>query len=187
MAGRLVTVAAFASLEQAQAAQAALEAVGIPAAVTDAPPAFALWSYATATGNVRLLVLQEHVERAAVVLGMEVEADGDLDPEQVAAEANAAEEEVEFGTSSLPALWRREPAEPAETERDRWEGRLWFCAFLALMCPPVSLLALALFVKTARMDEAFSPGGRPRFYFSGVIAAMALIFWGVALIIRLTK
>jgi|GEM_PF-6627976 len=172
MAGRLVTIATFESQEQAEASKAKLETAGIQATVTNDPPAFPLWSYATTTGDVRLLVFEEVAERAATLLGFTVGADGDLDPEQLAAEAEGTHEGAGFGENAEEAV-----DEADETNCDRWEARLFACVVFAFLCPPISLLALGLFLKTASMYEQLAREGRIRFYVSGVFTAMALLFW----------
>jgi hypothetical protein len=69
MPGRLVALASYVDVPLAEVARLRLEQEGIPVHLENAETIFALWHVGNAVGYVRLLVLEEHAERALTPSG----------------------------------------------------------------------------------------------------------------------
>jgi hypothetical protein len=100
MAGTLTTVATFHQPAQAELAKNVLIAAGIQAVLADAEIVAMDWLLANAVGGIKLQVRPEDAERAAAVLEGSLGEDAglaseDLDEEELARQALAAEPESE--------------------------------------------------------------------------------------------
>ena len=196
MAGKLVTVATFENATQAQVARNALEAEGIRAALGDEMTVDLFWNLSNAIGGVKVQVLEENADRAVEILERELGPDegGEVDEEQLAAEAEAAaregEEErvAEAGPTPIPTPPRPDAvatpsAEGAEpSERDWYARGLFFIGWIALAFPPAWFFALYFFLNAAFGAGSLSPRGRYNLLVGGVVTALGSL-WGLAFLL----
>jgi hypothetical protein len=71
MPGKLVALASYVNVPLAEVARLRLEQEGIPVHLENAETVSALWHYGNAVGYVRLMVPEEHAERALALLEVE--------------------------------------------------------------------------------------------------------------------
>lgn len=71
MPGKLVALASYVNVPLAEVARLRLEQEGIPVYLENAETVSALWHYGNAVGYVRLMVPEEHAERALALLEVE--------------------------------------------------------------------------------------------------------------------
>jgi hypothetical protein len=194
MSGRLVTVATFENSTQAQVAKLALEAQGIRAILGDEMTVDLFWTLSNAISGVKVQVLEADADRAVQILERELgpDDDGEVDEEQLAAEAeSAAREEEQAGAAEVgPASVRAsapEPPQPAGTaalpaedagpppaERDWYARGLFFVAWFGLVLPPVAFIALYFFLNAAFGSGPISARGRFNLFVGGVVTSLGL-------------
>jgi hypothetical protein len=179
MAGQLVTIATFDQAAQAHVAKNVLEAAGIPAAISDEETVSMLWSVSTAVGGVKIKVLAEDADRALAVLDKELgPEDSTVDPEEFAAEAEAAAPEE--GAEPITAPEPSPAAPPADARdgtpsaRDEYARRVFFTAWLGVFLLPVALFALYLFLRAACGSGPLSARGRFNLFVGGAVMAPAV-------------
>jgi hypothetical protein len=192
MAGKLITIATFENTTEAQVAKNALEAEGIRAVLGDEMTVDLFWNLSNAISGVKVQVLEDDAERALAVLEKELGPDegGEVDQEQLAAEAEAAPREdedartAETNAAPVPAAPKPEaaatpPAEdtvPLPSERDWYARGLFFIAWLGLGFPPVAFVALYFFLNAAFGTGTLSPRGRYNLLVGGLITALGMCF-----------
>lgn len=186
MAGRLVTIATFDEAPKAHLAKSLLERAGIRAALTDEDTVSNIWHLSTAIGGIKVKVLEEDAERAVAVLEEELgpEEDEEIDPEQLAAEAEAAapEEGVAPPTPSPAPSPSDGMPSPAADEfslhpsRDDYARRVFFAAWLGLAFPPLALVALYFLLNALFGSGSLSPRGRFNAIVGGLLTTCGMSF-----------
>jgi hypothetical protein len=177
MGTRLVTIATFDQAAQARLAQNALREAGIQVAVSDEAIVAMDWLLSNAVGGIKVQVREEDAERAVTVLERDLGpgTDGEVDEEQLAAEAEAAapEDEPEPPARPTPALAAPPEEVPpiAHGSRENYARRLFFAAWLGLVVPPVAFFALYLFLNAAFGEGELSPRGRYNLLVGGLVMA----------------
>jgi hypothetical protein len=185
MAGNLVTVATFDEAGQAHIAKNVLEEAGIKVALSDEETVGALWYLSIALGGIKVKVLEEDAERAVAVLEKELGPDegGEITPEQLAAEAEAAtpEEGVEPPPSPTPQTPVGAPSTQADdttpSERDEYARRLFFIAWFGLAFFPIAFIAFIafyFFLNAAFGSGPLSPRGRYNLMVGGIVTVAAM-------------
>jgi hypothetical protein len=177
MTGQLVTVATFDQPAEAHVAKNVLETAGIRAVVTDEQTAGMLWAIAPALSGAKVQVMEGDAERALAILEKELGADGgdEVDPEQLAAEAEAAAPEEGVGPPPAPT-----PAPPADAERlpsERDGYAQWFVlvACFGLAIPLVWFYAFYLFLNAAFGAGELSERGKFQVRLGGVLLAVGAV------------
>jgi hypothetical protein len=176
MGTRLVTIATFDQAAQARLAQNALQEAGIQAAVSDEAIVAMDWLLSNAVGGIKVQVREEDAERAVAVLERDLGpgADGEMDEEQLAAEAEAARaDEAGAPASATPAaVATAEEAPPvAPGSREDYARRLFFAAWIGLAFPPFAFYALYLFLNAAFGEGELTPRGRYNLFVGGLVMA----------------
>lgn len=185
MSGNLVTIATFDLPAKAQLARNALTQSGIQAVVTDESVVAMDWLLGNAVGWVKVQVLEEDAGRAVAALnqafGENAEGLGSVDPEQLAAEAEASapeddEPDMASGSRAAPLAGAdgAEPPPPAPGSREDYARRLFFAAWFGLAFPPVSFYALYLLLNAAFGEGELSPRGRYNLLVGAGVTVLAL-------------
>jgi hypothetical protein len=182
MADRLVTIATFDVPEQAQMAKSALEAGGIPAAVSDEMTVSLFWHYSNALGGIKLQVREEDAERASAVLDEALGPPGErvIDPDRLATEAESTPpepgEQPEPAATGPRSAAGEPPDEPPPDpySREGYARRLFFAAWFGLVLPPIWFFALYLFLNAAFGEGELSPRGRYNLFVGGLLTALGL-------------
>jgi hypothetical protein len=185
MTDRLVTIATFDTTGQAEAAKMVLEAAGIPVAMADENTVSLFWNLSNAVGGIKLQVREENAERAVTVIEREFGPDGDgpdeVDPEQLAAEAEAATPEDEGERRAAAAAENETPVtdSPAASTagyREDCARRLFFVAWFGLVIPPMAFYALYLFLNAAFGQGELSRQGRMNLFTGAIVTACGVAF-----------
>lgn len=189
MGTRLVTIATFDLAAQARLAQNALQEAGIQAAVNDETLVAMEWVLSNAVGGIKVQVREEDAERAVVTLEVAFGKNGErlgtaVDPDQFAAEAEAAPrdpdeppDDVPSAPPAVPGPEAEEPASPDPYSRDGYAKRLVFTAWLGLGFPPLVFYTPYLFLNAAFGAGELSPRGRYNLFVGGLIVALPLLIW----------
>lgn len=173
VAGKLITVATFDTVGEAQLAKNVLATAGIPAALADEQTVGMLWHLSNAIGGVKVQVLEERAEEAVKVL------DQEFGPEDEANASSEAETEPDDTSDD-----EGEPAESlgefeATAEREAQANRVFFVAWLSLAIWPLSFYAFYLFVNAAFDPRPSSPQAKYHLFVGGLILAVPLLLCGV--------
>jgi hypothetical protein len=185
MANRLQTIASFDALPQAQIARDALIRAGIQAVLTDQETVSLFWHLSNAIGGIKVQVLEENAERAVAILEESLGPAEDVDPDELAEEAEAAAREEEEGASPSPQLVAPSfagntavVAPQASCSRDDYARRAFFMAWLGLAFPPVWVFVLYFFLNAAFGQGELSRRGRYQLCVMGALMVFASIaFW----------
>jgi hypothetical protein len=168
MAGRLVTIATFDLPAKARLAQNVLEAAGIKAAVADETTVAMDWLLGAAIGWVKVQVMEEDAERAVTALEEALGKDEPVDPEALAAEAEAAAaEDGAEPPEPTPAADAPDPAkpsadapEPKPSDRDEYARRFFLAAVFGLVFPLLWFYAVYLFLNAGFGEGTLSARGK---------------------------
>ena len=177
MGKKLVTIATFDQAAQARLAKNALDAAGVQATVTDESLVAMDWLLSNAVGGIKVQVWDEDAERAVAVLNETLgdpDAGSDVSPEELAAQAEAAEPDDAEGPPE-PAAAPEDQYAPV-SERDEYARRAVFTALLGLLFPPVAGYALYLYFNAAFGEGEFSPSGRLNGWIA-LVFALAGLAW----------
>ncbi|VTU01766.1 Phosphoenolpyruvate synthase OS=Vibrio sp. B183 GN=IX95_08425 PE=4 SV=1: DUF2007 [Gemmataceae bacterium] len=172
MGKKLVTIATFDQAAQARLAKNALDAAGVQATVTDESLVAMDWLLSNAIGGIKVQVWDEDAERAVAVLNETLgdpETGTEVSPEELAAQAEAAEpDDAEGPPEPEPAAAPEDQYAPV-SERDEYARRLVFTSWLGLMFPPFAFYAFYLFLNAAFGEGVLSPRGRYNLLVGGLI------------------
>lgn len=172
---KLVTVATFFEAPQARIAQNVLKEAGIRAVLTDESVVAMDWLLGNAVGGIKVQVLEPDADRAVSVLERELGDDSEqqeIDEEELAAEAEAAEPEE--------PIMKPVPAAATDAESAYREGcarKLLLVAWIGLAIPPVIFYALYLFLNATFGGGDLSARGRFNLLVGGFVTFLELIFW----------
>jgi hypothetical protein len=169
MAGRLVTVATFDRVTDAQFAKGALEEAGIQAAITNEDVSTVLGAFVTMASGIKVLVREEDEERAVKVLD-EAFAEKPLSAEELAAQAEAEAPEDASEAAEQPSPPVSDPvADSAAREKDARTALLTGC--LGWFIPFAHLFAIVMM-----MSASSGPGRLSRRGKLHVLAAAVVVF-----------
>ncbi|MDY3552903.1 DUF2007 domain-containing protein [Gemmata sp. JC717] len=179
MAGKLVTIATFGHLAEAQAAKNALEAAGIASALDNVQTS-SLFGTVLPMIGIRLMVREEDEPQAVKILddtfGSEPVSEDEL---TAAAEAAPAEDPVEAGQQQPP------PVVPGADSlaREREARSALFAACLGLAIPFASLFALVLVLQASTGSGELSARGRRHLVAAALIGCSPLVLITLVLIL----
>lgn len=186
MGRRLVTIAAFDQPAKARLTQNALQEAGIQVVVSDESLVAMDWLLSNAIGGVKVQVWEEDADRAVAILEQEFGEDGaglgpvDVDPDELAAEAEQAAPEIEEDQPAPAAASEPEsPQAAAPYSREDYARRMVFTALLGLMVLPVTFYAFYLLMNAAFGQGELSPRGRFYLYLGGAITLAGLAWFAV--------
>ena len=177
MGTRLVTVATFDQVAQAQMAADAIRAAGIGAVVADAEVVSMDWLLGQAVGGIKVQVRGEDAERAVAELNWAFGERG----ERLGAEGEPAADDEEGDEPPEPDEQPEPAPAPAET-RDGYARRLVTSAVFGLVFPPLWFYAVYLFLNAAFGEGSLSETGRNKLFVGtfvlalGVPAAFAILY-----------
>jgi hypothetical protein len=167
MGTKLVTVATFDQVVQAQMAADALRAAGIDTMVADAETVSMDWLLSTAIGGIKVQVREEDAERAVEELGRRFGERGEGFGAEAADEPDEGEDRP---PEPEPADEPGPPAAPAS--RDDYARRLVRAAVFGLFVPPVWFFAVYLFLNAAFGDGTLTEAGRNKLFVGTFVLAL---------------
>jgi hypothetical protein len=182
MGTKLVTVATFDQVVQAQMAADALRAGGIDAVVTDAEVVSMDWLLGQAVGGIKVQVRDEDADRAVEELnrtfGDNGEGFGTTPP---APEATDSVPDAETGGDPIAPVpdFRLAPEDqipppPDPCSRDGYARRIVLTAWLGILFPPAWFVALYFLMNVLFGDGELSPRGRFNLILAAVVMAVGL-------------
>lgn len=171
MATKLVTIATFDEGAKARIAQNVLKDAGIQCTIADESIVAMDWLLSTAVGGVKVQVRDEDAERAVAALNEGLGEQGPVDPDELAAEAEAESPEEE-----VPATPDEPEAAPAPESREETAKRMVFTSMLGIFLPPVAFYALYLFMVAFFGEGSLSARGRLHLWLGGAFTFVGLVF-----------
>jgi hypothetical protein len=185
-ASRLVTIASFGSVEEADLARMVLDEEGIPAVLEGQVVVGLLWYLTNATGGVKLQVFEDDASRAREVLARPAAGGEAEEPRTTPTACAQCGAEIEAGFEACwfcgapvdqeasPAAPPPTPEEPDSEETiDTEEGdaiatRAWHAAVLSFfVCPPLlNIYSVWLLLRLSLTDKPLSDAGRRRFHWA---------------------
>ncbi len=169
MGTRLVTVATFDQVVQAQMAADALRDAGIDVSVADAELVSMDWLLSAAVGGIKVQVREDDAERAVAELGRafgergeRLGAEGAQEPDDDDEPDDAAEPDAKPDAA---------PAPPAES-RDDYARRLVPTAVFGLVIPPLWFYAVYLFLNAAFGEGSLTETGRNKLFVGTFLLAL---------------
>lgn len=181
MGTRLVTVATFDQVVQAQMAADALRAAGIDAAVSDAELVSMDWLLGQAVGGIKVQVRDEDADRAVGELnrtfgehgegfgGPPAAPGGEPAPEFTTDENDEPVPVPDFRLGPEDAI----PPPPDPYSRDGYARRAALVVWLTGIVPPAWFFAVYYFLNAAFGEGELSPRGRFNLILAGVVIALA--------------
>lgn len=183
MGTKLVTVATFDQVVQAQMAADTIRAAGIDAAVADAELVSMDWLLSQAVGGIKVQVREEDAERAVTALNQRFGEDG----EGLGREEGGAPDVAEDDAPGPPDYAADEPAREADhADRDAYTRRLVTVAVCGLVIPPLWFYGVYLFLNAAFGEGSLSEQGRNKLFVGTFLLALGfpmvfLIPWALGL------
>jgi hypothetical protein len=134
-----------------------------------------LWHIAPALSGAKVQVMEADADRALAILEKDLGPDsGGVDPEQLAAEAEAASPEEGVGPPPAPAAGPSPEAESAPSERDEYARRAYRAGLVGLLLFPVAFYALYLALNAAFGEGPLSDRGRFQLRVGATLTAVSL-------------
>lgn len=171
MGTKLVTIATFDQVVQAQMSADALRAVGIDAVVADAEVVSMDWLLGQAVGGIKVQVRDEDADRAVAELDRAFGAGGERFAAPPPDAADAAGPDAEPRPTFELGPEDEIPPPPSPYSRDGYARRLVLTAWVGMVFPPVWFVALYFL-----MNALFGEGeltGRGRFCL--ILAAVVML------------
>ena len=172
MGTRLVTIATFDQVVQAQLSADALRAAGIDAVVADAEVVSMDWLLGQAVGGIKVQVREEDADRAVGELERAFGAGGERFDAPPPDAADAAEPDAEPRPTFELGPEDEIPPPPSPYSRDGYARRLVLMAWVGIILPPAWFVAFYFFLNALFTEGELTARGR----FCLILAAVVLLF-----------